>query len=71
MTPPTGFDPSAELAPSGESPQPVEAWIGRIDDERLRFGYERPDGQIVLVTLRGDFLDEFLAQARAREVDAA
>lgn len=71
MTPPTGFDPTAELHPSGEPQRLVEAWAGYLDDGRLRIAYEEPEGQIVLLTVRPDFLDEFVAQARAREQDAA
>lgn len=73
MTPPAGFDPTAEVHPNGESARLVEAWIGRLDDERLRIGYEEPDGRIVLLTVRADFLDEFMrayAAARTREAAA-
>lgn len=75
MTPRLAFDPGALVElPTGEV-QLVEAVLSRDEDDvrgRLRLelwdDYGNGAGQI---TLRPGFLDELLAQARAREADAA
>lgn len=76
MTPPEyAFDPSAQrqtFGVGGESNDLVEVYLERGEDGRLGLTVITDDAQVTSITwLRPDFLDAFLAQARAREQSAA
>lgn len=80
MTPPTvAFDPGAELtmgALDAITREPrvylTEAVLQRLEDDRLCLTIQGDAGEeIFTIYLRPDFLDDALAQARAREEDAA
>lgn len=75
MTPPIGFDPGADLdtfSTSGVTSELVEAHLEIGVQGRLYLRVQHDDGRTVsLLGLRPDFLDEFVAQARAREENAA
>jgi hypothetical protein len=72
MSAPVGFDEGALLEhPDGTHELVEVALEGGLDDGCWRITIERDNGQVEHLTLRAAFLDELVAQARAREADAA
>lgn len=66
-----GFDPGAEHWSGGDASL-MEATLERADDGRFVLTFVDELGHIhEQVCFRADFLDEFGAQARTRETEAA
>lgn len=72
MSAPVGFDEGALLEhPDGTHELVEVALEGPLSRGRWHITIERDNGEASHLTLRAEFLDELLAQARARETGAA
>lgn len=66
-----GFDPGAIVGTGTETDALAEITMYREEGGALVLMGATDEGREISIRLRPDFLDEFLAQARAREQDAA